>query len=259
MKSIAQAGGGFIFGAIMLLIVIGGISLAFAETRGNSSAELPTPSPIPTTFVVQFASPLPTSTPIPALSTATLAIIIPSATNTGPASACVVIQGNWSAIVVGSNDTLYSIAERYNTTVDELNQRNCLNLQNPVAGTIIFVPSIPATKVVAPCAPPVGWVKKHVVQAGENLYRIALSYGITYPQLQAGNCMGSSTLIFVGQTLWVPNVPTITPPPTSTVNYSTATPTVTRTPDFSTPTSTFVVTSSPVPTNTAAPSSTPSQ
>ena len=71
------------------------------------------------------------------------------------------------------------------------------------AGFALYVPPVPTVTVV-PCGPPAGYVKRHVVQAGDNLYRIALSYGITYQQLQRANCMGSSTTIYRGQVLWVP-------------------------------------------------------
>lgn len=260
MKVLRQMGSGFIIGAVSLLLVIGGISLSLAETSAPPLP--PTPSPLPTIFAVEFASPLPSptfplvfpaDTAVPTF-TATLALAQAQPTACLPPS-------NWIPITVGANDTLYSIADRYNTTVEDLNLRNCLNLQNPAAGAVIYVPAVP-TRVVVPCGPPAGWVKRHVVQRGENLFRIALAYGITYPQLQAGNCMGGSTTIFVGQVLWVPNVPTRTPAvtvtasPTSTVNFSTPTQTASVTPDFSTPTATFVPTSSPVP-PTQTPSLTP--
>lgn len=255
MKALRQMGGGVIIAVISLLLVIGGISLSLAET---STPPPPTPSPIPTTFAVEFASPLPATPTLIPTETATAIpdtpTSIPNITSLPPTS-CPVPNG-WFGIVVGANDTLYSIAQRYNTTVENLNANNCLNYVNPTPGSILYVPPGP-TAVVVQCSPPAGWVKRHVVQPGENLYRIALSYGITYPQLQTGNCMGSSTTIFVGQVLWVPNVPTRTPTilPTSTFNFST--PTRTSTPTL-TPslTSTFVVTSSPVPTNTTIPSPT---
>lgn len=250
MKALRQLGSGFIIGAISLLLVIGGISLALTESTTSTSP--PTPSPIPTTFAVEFASPIPSPTFPPAIIPTETPIVLPSPTLFVPQPTACTVPSNWIPITVGANDTLYTIAERYNTTVEELNQKNCLDLQNPAPGAVIYVPAVP-TKVVVPCGPPTGWVKRHVVQPGENLFRIALSYGITYPQLQKGNCMGSSTTIFVSQVLWVPNVPTRTPTVTvtRTPNFSTPTNTATNTPDFSTstptstPTSTFIVTSSP--------------
>ena len=241
MKALRQMGSGFIIGAISLLLVIGGISLSLAE---SSAPELPpTPSPIPTTFVVEFASPLPSPTLPNAIPTNTL-ILLPSPTIVVQPTSCNIPAG-WIPITVGVNDTLYSIAERYKTTADILDTSNCLNNIPPAPGSIIYVPPIPTVTVI-PCGPPSSWIKAHTVKAGENLYRISLMYRTTVAKLQSANCMGSSTIIHVGQLLWVPNVPTSTPgitlvptsTATSTVNFSTPTNTATKTPDFSTPTNT---------------------
>ncbi|NWG34620.1 MAG: LysM peptidoglycan-binding domain-containing protein [Chloroflexi bacterium] len=254
MKALRQLGGGFVIGVTSLLLVLGGISLSLAETSAPPIP--PTPSPMPTSLVVEFASPFPFPTLPPVIFTDT-PVLAPTATLALAPPAVCAVPSNWVPVTVGVNESLYSIAERYNTTVEELNEKNCLNLQNPLPGAVVYVPAVP-TKVVIPCGPPAGWVKRHLVQPGENLFRIALSYGITYPQLQAGNCMGSSTTIFVGQTLWVPNVPTRTPTMTITVNLTTPTPTSTNTPDFSTPTNTATPTPDfSTPTNTPTPSITP--
>lgn len=258
MKALRQMGSGLIIGAVSLLLVIGGISLSLAEISAPSLP--PTPSPIPTTFAVEFASPLPsptqfvetfteTSTPT---STATLTLAQPTS--------CVIPAG-WVSITVRASDTLYSIAERYKTTADILDRNNCLNNIPPAAGAVLYVPPVPTVTVI-PCGPPASWVRAHTVKAGENLFRISLLYRTSVAQLQRANCMGSSTIIHVGQVLWVPNVPTSTPgitvtstpTRTSTHSFSTATNTLTRTPDFSTPTNTATNTS--VPTSTTAPTQT---
>ena len=256
MKALRQMGSGFIIGAISLLLVIGGISLSLAETSAPSLP--PTPSPLPTDFIVEFASPfpsptlplaLPTDTPI-SFPTATLALAQPVSCN---------IPAGWIAITVSANDTLYSIAERYKTTADNLDRSNCLNNIPPAAGARLYVPPVPTVTVI-PCGPPSSWVRAHTVRAGENLYRISLLYRTTVAQLQSANCMGSSTIIHVGQVLWVPNVPTSTPGITATVTRtntvvpSTSTHTATITPDFGTPTNT--ATNTPVPTSTATPTQT---
>lgn len=251
MKALRQMGSGFVIGAISLILVIGGISLALAET----SAPSPTPTPFlsPTTFAVEFASPLPTQsipTTIPTETSPPVATITPIKTCT--------IPGGWVPITVGVNDTLYAIAERYKTTADNLSTGNCLDSTNITPGSLLYVPPVPTVTVI-PCGPPFNWIKAHTVQAGENLYRISLLYRTTVPQLQSANCMGASTIIHVGQVLWVPNVPTSTPAiPITNTNTITTTPTntFTVTPDFSTPTATFIVTSSPVPA-TSTPSLTP--
>jgi len=255
MKALRQMGSGFIIGAISLILVIGGISLALAETAAPSSP--PTPSPIPTTFAVEFASPLPTQI----IPTATSTAVPTTVVNTPRAAVCNTPSG-WILITVGTNDTLYSIAERYKTTADNLSAGNCLNSATVAAGSTLFVPPVPTVTVI-PCGPPASWIKAYSVKAGDNLYRISLLYRTTVAQLQSANCMGSSTKINVGQVLWVPNVPTSTPAVTNTNTPVPATVTSTRTftvtPDFSTltPTSTFIVTSSSTPSITPLPSTLP--
>ncbi len=44
----------------------------------------------------------------------------------------------------------------------------------------------------------------HIVQAGENLFRIGLRYGVPYPQIAAVNNIGTNYRIFVGQQLIIP-------------------------------------------------------
>ncbi|WP_119067791.1 LysM peptidoglycan-binding domain-containing protein [Aggregatilinea lenta] len=46
--------------------------------------------------------------------------------------------------------------------------------------------------------------KVHVVQAGENLFRIALKYGLTYSQLAAYNGITNPSLIYAGQQIRIP-------------------------------------------------------
>ena len=60
----------------------------------------------------------------------------------------------------------------------------------------------------------------HVVQRGENLYRISLKYGVTMAAIAQRNNISNYNLIFTGQTLYIPAggtvVPTVTPKPGST-------------------------------------------
>jgi len=260
MKALRQMGSGFIIGIISLLLVIGGISLSLAESSAPSLP--PTPSPIPTTFAVEFASPLPSPTLLPETPTE-ISTLVPTATLALAQPTSCTIPAGWVAVTIGANDTLYSIAERYKTTADNLDTSNCLNNTLPAAGSILYVPPVPTVTVI-PCGPPSSWIKAYTVKAGDNLYRISLLYRTTVAQLQSANCMGSSTIIHVGQLLWVPNVPTSTPgititltrtatvaTSTSTVNFSTPTNTPTNTPDFSTPTNT--ATNTPLPTTTWSP------
>jgi LysM repeat protein len=78
------------------------------------------------------------------------------------------------------------------------------------------------------CVVPSTWIK-YTVQSGDTLYSIARNYQTTVSTLQQGNCMGGSTRIITGQTIYVPNNPTLTPTQTKT-------PTKTQPPPTKTPT-----------------------
>jgi len=238
MRALREMGGGLIIAIVSLLLVIGGISLSLAE---NSAPEDPTPTPLPPIFATSIDVPIitlmavDTNTNEPTLAQPTT-IIEPSATQ--PAPVICNPPAGWLQIIVGANDTLYSIAERYKTTTDNLNAGNCLNNNLPVPGAPLYVPPVPTVTVI-PCGPFPGWIKAYSVQPGDNLYRISLLYRITVSQLQTANCMGSSTTIYTGQRLYVPNVPTSTPGVTVIPVFNTNTP--------ASPTQTFIVTESPVP------------
>ena len=229
MQSLRQLGGGVIVALISVLLVIGGISLALAETLPAQA----TPTPIPPTLSLEFptatftASPSILESPTPLITTTPFVF----ATDTALATNTLFVQAScnppagWQRILTSASDTIYSLAQRYKTTAENLGSANCLSSFDVPVGFTLYVPPVPTVTVI-PCGPPAGYVKRHVVQPGDNLYRIALSYGITYPQLQRANCMGSSTTIYSGQLLWVPNIPTRTPVPGVTIipTFTTATP-----------------------------------
>jgi LysM repeat protein len=254
MQAIRQLGGGVIIAIVSVALVLGGIVLALAE---NLPAQA-TPTQIPPTLPLSF--PTPTATQAPLLQTATettTASPFPSSTTTTQLVVVPTIctpPAGWVHIFAATGDTLYSLAQRYKISAESLISANCLTTFDLYAGYALYVPPVPTVTII-PCGPPLGWVKTHIVQPGDNLYRIALSYGITYPQLQRANCMGGSTTIYTGQRLWVPNIPTRTPIPGVTIipDYPTGTSTSTAT-ATSVPTSTF--TEVPTATNTSVPTAT---
>jgi len=78
-----------------------------------------------------------------------------------------------------------------------------------ITTTEIITPTqnISPTVVFAPTATPnisAGTARTHVVAPGENLYRIALRYGLTTNQLAAANSISEPGLINVGQVLRIP-------------------------------------------------------
>lgn len=255
MQSLRQLSIGIIIAIVSVVLVVGGIFLSLAETF----SPVATPTPIPPTIQLTF----PTMTPSLAVAqsettTATLtqiATLTPSITSLPP-TPCSPAPANWIRIILGVGDTIYSVAQQYRTTTEDISAANCLASLDLPVGYMLLVPPVQATATVVPCGPFAGWVRTYIVQPGDNLFRIGLAYGVTVSQLQRANCMGSSTTIFVGQRLWVPNVPTRTPGVTVIPNPPTASDTsqpipTTEVPTIEQPTST----STQIP--TTEPSATP--
>ncbi|NPA93389.1 MAG: LysM peptidoglycan-binding domain-containing protein [Chloroflexi bacterium] len=159
-----------------------------------------------------------------------------------------------------------TLAVTYHTTVAQLQEGNCLPTTSLLVGTTLYVPPLPtnqptATLTATPnCGPPPGWVV-HIVQPKENLFRISLAYRVSLNTLREVNCL-TGNLIYVGQRLWVPNVPTSTPLASPTPQPApTATPSPTATPTplataTATPTALPTATPTPTATNTATPTDT---
>ncbi len=117
--------------------------------------------------------------------------------------------------VVQPGESLFRIALRYGVTVDALAATN--NLSNPrliYVGQRLVISS--ASSPVKPAAPSPSSV--HIVQPGENLFRIALRYGVTVDALTAANGIVNANRIHVGQRLTIPGRATtssVPSPPTS--------------------------------------------
>lgn len=104
------------------------------------------------------------------------------------------------------------------------------NATTPTATTQFFVATATTSGgVVGPvlppsnCAIPAGW-QPYTVRAGDTLAIVAASIGSTADQLQTANCLTNPELIYVGQTLYLPNLPAIVPTSVSTVAGTTSCP-----------------------------------
>lgn len=145
----------------------------------------------------------PTFTPVPQLPTAVPTQVPDGSGGTGG----VPTYGTYTVV---RGDTLSTIAARFNTTVAVLAQLN--NILNPnliYAGQVLRVPgaAVPVPTQPAPLptqAPEPAHPATHVVQPGENLFRIALRYGLTADQLAHYNGIYNPNLIFAGQVLRLP-------------------------------------------------------
>ncbi len=105
--------------------------------------------------------------------------------------------------VVAWGETLFSIARQYGTTVEAISTANSITDPTRIyAGQRLVIPST----TLPPVPPEVGAV--HVVQVGENLYRIALRYGTTVRALAELNSLTNPNHVVVGQHLLIPGSPT---------------------------------------------------
>ena len=112
--------------------------------------------------------------------------------------------------VVQRGDTLSSIAYRYGVSVQALASANNIYNQNLIhRGQRLVIPGAGAP--AAPSNSSSGSV--HVVQRGENLYRIALRYGTTVQALASANGLSSTSWIYTGQRLTIPGGGSASPAP----------------------------------------------
>lgn len=95
---------------------------------------------------------------------------------------------------VKSGDTLYSIARKYNTTVNELMMINNLTTSVLSLGQVI---KLPGRKEET------GYIE-YVVKKGDNLYSVAQKYNTTIDELKNLNKL-STNLLNIGQVLQIPN------------------------------------------------------
>ena len=103
-------------------------------------------------------------------------------------------QNTASSYIVVRGDSLYSIAKRYNTTVDEIKRLNNLTSNNLSIGQILKVPSSNTESENI----------THVVVGGDSLYSIARKYNTTVDEIKRLNNLTSNTLS-IGQVLKIPS------------------------------------------------------
>ena len=115
--------------------------------------------------------------------------------------------------VVESGETLYSIAQTYHVTVQNLMKWNHLNSNDIQIGQKLLIapPEQQTTGAQKQTA------RKHVVKKGETLFSIAKQYDATVAQIKSWNDLKSNAL-HVGQVLVIqegssPSTGTSTPPP----------------------------------------------
>ena len=104
------------------------------------------------------------------------------------------IEDNYITYIIQPGDTLYSIARRYNTTIDAIRALN--NLTNDIlsVGQVLQIPSSNEnTSTIT-----------YIVQPGDTLYSIARRYNTTVDAIRALNNL-TNDILSVGQVLQIPS------------------------------------------------------
>jgi LysM repeat protein len=123
---------------------------------------------------------------------------VPEATS-APA---VVAGAGGTGYTVRWGDTLFSIAQGFGTTVDDIKAANGLTDDVIIVGQELIIPGdgIPS----GPMPPSSGGPGTHIVQPGETLFRIALLYDTTVDAIAQANQIVNPWFIYVGQELVIP-------------------------------------------------------
>ena len=101
-------------------------------------------------------------------------------------------QPSGNTYVVKSGDSLYKIANQFNTTVSELQRLNNLSSNTLQIGQVLKLPS----------STPVGG-NTYVVKSGDSLYKIANQFGVSVSAIMNANNLSNSNLS-IGQKLIIP-------------------------------------------------------
>lgn len=107
---------------------------------------------------------------------------------------------------VQKGDSLWSIAKKYNTTVDNLMKLNNLSTSALSIGQKLVVSSAPSS------------TNTYIVQKGDSLYSIAGRFGTSVQALMDLNNL-LTTNLSIGQTLKLPSSGQVTPPAQNTNTY----------------------------------------
>ncbi|MBP6471866.1 MAG: LysM peptidoglycan-binding domain-containing protein [Chloroflexi bacterium] len=162
----------------------------------TTAPEIIVPTPVPPEPTI---APYPGPGEIPVDATA-----VPEGGETIPQATPVVDPTGPQSHTVQAGETLFSISQRYNVPAAEIAAANNLaNVNQLDVGQVLVIPVAGSTPPTG-TTPPTTGEQVHIVQPGENLFRIALRYGMTTNELAAYNGIADPTLIFVGQVIRIP-------------------------------------------------------
>jgi len=143
----------------------------------------PPSTPVPVLTPLPVTTPPPVATPLPA-------VPAPSTGQYAPSGLTYVVR--WG-------DTLSSISYQFGVTVQAIKSANGLTSDVIVVGQQLIIPG-----VAGPSPGPGGGTTVHIVQPGENLFRIALRYNTTVQAIAQASAIANPWFIYVGQQLTIP-------------------------------------------------------
>lgn len=169
-----------------------------AMAAGTRTSVATSPLPGKTVIAAATVTPIPTLTPTtPAgtkAPTPTSGAQKPVPTPTPAAKATATpTSGSEFEYTVRTGDTLWGLAVRFGTTVEAIKERNKLTSNVIYKGQKLIIPGTEGVETVT-----------HVVQAGENMFRIALKYGTTVEAIAAANNIINPNYVYPGQKLVIP-------------------------------------------------------
>jgi len=186
-----------------------------AATSATGRTVVPATSPSPTSEVTPETTPMPspevatstphaeattaptkapTSTPVPTTAPTKTPTTVPTRV---PTKVPTTAPSREKTHVVQPGENLFRIALHYGMSYESVAAANGIVNPNLIyVGQALTIPAEGTT----PTAP----AGTHVVQPGENLYRIALKYGITVEALAIANDISNVSLIYPGQRLVIP-------------------------------------------------------
>ena len=98
---------------------------------------------------------------------------------------------NYITYIVQKGDTLYQIAKKYQTTIEELKKINNLKTNNLNIGDILKIPETNEEYI------------NYIVQKGDTLYQIAKKYNVTVDNIKTLNNL-TNNILTIGKMLKIP-------------------------------------------------------
>ncbi|MGD1991824.1 MAG: LysM peptidoglycan-binding domain-containing protein [Anaerolineae bacterium] len=174
-----------------------GMETMAAQTAGTATAEAAADTPEPT-------EPAATTVPEPTQAPTVEPTVEPTQAPTQEPTEAPTTQPSGERVhVVRRGENLYRIALQYGMSYPDLAAyNNIVNPHNIHVGQQIRIPSSAGTGSSTQPQPSGGRV--HIVQPGENLFRIALQYNMSYHYLASYNNISNPNSIYVGQRIRIP-------------------------------------------------------